>query len=135
MNSNSSFIVISSELSNIKIVFDWLEEGLFKSINSSEKINTLSLVIQEALVNAIVHGNKENKKKQVIFSYELNKEDVYLEIKDEGLGISKVNQLKDSDNINNEDLLKDSGRGIILIKHFCKEVIFKKNSLQLIVEL
>jgi serine/threonine-protein kinase RsbW len=135
LNSNSSFIVIPSELSNIKTVFDWLEDGLFKLINNKEKTNTLSLVIQEALVNAIVHGNKEDKDKHVTFSYELNKENIALEVKDEGKGIPKINQKKDRDNMNSEDLLKDSGRGIILIKHFCKEVIFKKNSLQLVVEL
>ncbi len=135
MNSNSSFIVIPSELSNIKTVFDWLEEGLFKLISNKEKTNALSLVIQEALVNAIVHGNKEDKDKHVTFSYELNKKDISLEVKDEGKGIPDVKQKKDSNNISNEDLLKDSGRGIILIKHFCKEVIFKKNSLRLVVEL
>ena len=34
-----------------------------------------------------------------------------------------------------EDLLKESGRGIILMKHFCKDVIFDKTSIELIMEL
>lgn len=135
MNSNSSFIEISSELSNIKNVFEWLEKGLFKFVINKEKINTLSLVIQEALVNAIVHGNKENIDKHVLLSYTLNKNDVHLKIQDEGNGIPKIDQVKDSEHINQDDLLKDSGRGIILMRHFCKDVSFNKNSINLVVEL
>ena len=55
--NNSSFIVVSSELSNISTINTWLEENLFKLIKNKEKISTLSLVIQEAIVNAIIHGN------------------------------------------------------------------------------
>lgn len=135
MNSNSSFIVIPSDLDHIKKVFSWLEKNLFILIKNKEKINTLSLVIQEALVNAIVHGNKENKEKSVTLSYELNTSDIHLKVKDEGSGIPKQNQKKDSSSIKNEDLLKDSGRGIILMKHFCKDMIFNKNSIELVVEL
>lgn len=135
MNSNSSFIVISSDLSNIKNVFEWLEKGLFKLVKNKEKINTLSLVIQEALVNAIVHGNKKNENKHVILSYKLNENNIHIEIEDEGEGIPKIDQTKDSEHISQEDLLKDSGRGIILMRHFCKDVIFNKNSINLIVEL
>lgn len=135
MNSNSSFIVIASSLSNIKSVFDWLEEGLFKLINNKEKHNVLSLIIQESLVNAIVHGNKKDNKKHVTLSYILNKSDVCIKVEDEGEGIPTLDQSKDSEHIKEDDLLKDSGRGIILIKHFCKEVIFDKNSVKLTVEL
>lgn len=135
MNSNTHFIVIPSDLLNITKVFKWLEKSLFKLISNKEKINTLSLVIQEALVNAIVHGNKENKSKNVTLSYELNNLDIHVKVQDEGDGISSSAQSKDSEHINHEDLLKDSGRGIILMKHFCKDVIFKKSSIELVVEL
>lgn len=92
-------------------------------------------MIQEALVNAIVHGNKEVNSKKVHISSELKNNMVVLEIRDEGPGIPMDKQLKNSSNIQNEDLLKDSGRGIILMKHFCKEVNFNKNCLQLKIEL
>lgn len=134
MNSNSS-IVISSDLTNIKKVFSWLEETLFALIENKSKKSTLSLVVQEALVNAIVHGNKENKDKNVTLHYEVNEKDIHLKITDEGEGIPKKGRKKDEDHIKAEDLLKDSGRGIILMKHFCKDVIFDKNSIELIVEL
>jgi|GEM_PF-679501 len=134
MNSNSS-IKISSDLTNIKKVFSWLEKTLFALVNDKNKKSTLSLVVQEALVNAIVHGNKENKNKNVTLCYEVIEKDVHLKITDEGDGISKSSMQKDESDIKEDDLLKDSGRGIILIKHFCKDVIFDKNSVELIVEL
>lgn len=135
MNSSSSSFIFSSELSNIPKVFDWLESKLFKLVKNKDKKNTLSLVIHEALANAIIHGNKENKNKNVTLSYCIDGSHVDIEIQDEGDGIPKEKKLKDSEHIKTEDLLKDSGRGIILMKHFCQDVIFKKNSIRLIVEL
>ena len=134
MSSNSSSLTISSDLSNVSLVFDWLEKKLYKLIENKSKIDTLSVIIQEAVVNAIIHGNKEDKSKNVTLSYTLSK-NLHLEIQDEGEGISFKNKEKSSDLIKPEDLLKESGRGIILMKHFCKEVIFKKRSVELIVEL
>lgn len=133
MTSNSS-IEISSELDNITKVFEWLDNTLFKFISNKNKISTLSLLIQEALVNAIVHGNKQNTNKKVTFSYELDKSFVHLKFLDEGAGVPLHNQQKNQSSINEENLFEDSGRGIILMKHFCKDVIFNKNSIELIVE-
>lgn len=131
--NNSSFIVVSSELSNISTINTWLEENLFKLIKNKEKISTLSLVIQEAIVNAIIHGNKENKEKNVTLSYSLLDSNLHIKVEDEGSGIPKNTKTKE--NITAEDLLKESGRGIILMKHFCKDVIFDKTSIELIMEL
>ena len=131
MNSLSSSFVISSELSNIKSLFNWLESGLFKLIDNKEKVNALSLMIQEALVNAIVHGNKNIKTKNVTLSYLLNDREVRIVIEDEGDGVDLCSQQKKHTNIREEDLLQDSGRGIILMKYFCKDVIFKKNSIEM----
>ena len=134
MNSNSS-IVIESDLSNIKKVFLWLEKNLFSLIDNKSKKSTLSLVLQEALSNAIIHGNKQNKNKNVTLSYSLKDKDIHFQIIDEGEGIPIKKQEKDEEHIKDEDLLKDSGRGIILMKHFCKDVVFKKNCIELVVEL
>ena len=135
MNPNINKIEIASTLTNIKAVFNWFEETLFNKIIDKEKLNGISLVIQEALVNAIVHGNNEDENKKVFISSELENNSIILEFKDEGKGIPIDNQLKDSSNIQSDDLLKDSGRGIILMKHFCTEVNFNKNCLQLVIEL
>lgn len=133
MNTKSSFI-ISSELNNISKVFDWLNTTLFKYITNENKINTLSLIIQEALANAIIHGNNENKNKKVTLSYEVDNLDIHLKIMDEGEGVPSSKQKIDENHIQEEDLFKDSGRGIILMKHFCKDVTFNENSIELIFE-
>ena len=135
MNSLSSSFVISSELSNIKNVFTWLESGLFKLIDNKEKVSSLSLIIQEALVNAIIHGNKSIKTKKVTLSYILNDREICIDVKDEGNGVDLSCQAKNHTNMRQEDLLEDSGRGIVLMKYFCKDVFFKKNSIELVVTL
>ncbi len=126
-------IVVSSELSNVTTMINWLEKNLFEKIKDKGKVSTFSLVIQEAIINAIVHGNKKNKEKNVTLSYSILDSDVHVKIQDEGAGIPKSNKTKA--NIKAEDLLKESGRGIILMKHFCKDVIFNKTSIELIMEL
>ena len=133
MNLNPSSIIIFSEVSNIENIFLWLEENLFGYIKTKDKIPTLSLVINEAIINAIVHGNKEDKSKKVTLSFFLKDLNLHIKVKDEGNGIPLENSLKEK--VSNDDLLKDSGRGIILMKHFCKDIIFDKNSVELIMEL
>ncbi len=131
--NDTSFIVVSSELSNVNKVINWLENNLFEIIKDKEKRSTFTLVIKEAIVNAIIHGNKEEKEKKVTVSYLISKKDLHVNIQDEGKGIPLSNKIKE--NVNDEDLLKESGRGIILMKHLCKDVIFNKTSIELIMEL
>jgi serine/threonine-protein kinase RsbW len=131
--NDASFIVVSSELSNVNKIVNWLENNLFEVIKDKEKRSIFTLVIKEAIVNAIIHGNKEDKEKNVTVSYNILNQDLHVNIQDEGNGIPVSNKIKE--NINDEDLLKESGRGIILMKHLCKDVIFNKTSIELIMEL
>lgn len=127
-------LVLSSELSLIPKLEPWIKEHLFSYITKVEEQTTLHLILQEALVNAIVHGNKEDKNKKVTLTYSYEKPLLHIFIFDEGEGIPQKSKEKSEENIKTEDLLLESGRGIILMKHFCKEVIFHKNCVELIVE-
>ena len=78
-----------------------------------EKINGLLLAVTEATTNAIIHGNKNNKLKLVRISVYVNGPVLTIKIKDEGKGFdpSIVPDPTDAEN-----LLKDSGRGLYLMK-------------------
>ena len=71
------------------------------------------LATQEALNNAIKHGNKMDGTKKVYFSIQLEANEFRIIIKDEGEGfdLSKV-----PDPTNPQNLLKTSGRGIFYMK-------------------
>ncbi len=86
-----------------------------------KKINDLSLSIAEAASNAIKHGNKSDKKKKVHVSVKIFSDRITITIKDEGAGFV----LKDvPDPTLPENLLKDSGRGIYIMKSFLDKVEF-----------
>ena len=80
-----------------------------------EKYYNILIAVSEAVNNAIIHGNKLNKDKKVQIVIEANNEQIDIIIHDEGEGF-------EPDELNDprapENLLKDSGRGVFLIKEF-----------------
>jgi serine/threonine-protein kinase RsbW len=70
------------------------------------------------MVNAVVHGNGYNKNKKVHLDVEHTAESLVVIIGDEGAGFD-VNSLPDP--LAPENLLRQSGRGILLIKAFMDE--------------
>lgn len=78
-----------------------------------EKFINLQIACSEALVNAIVHGNKEDESKKVHTNIFYNEIIMTVRIKDEGTGFN-VEELPDP--TSNENLLKESGRGIFIIR-------------------
>ena len=77
------------------------------------------LATQEALNNAIKHGNKMDGSKYVDFALQVQNNEFRIVISDEGEGfdLSKV-----PDPTNPENLLKTSGRGIFYMKSFMDKV-------------
>lgn len=133
MKTLTSKMAIKSDLDNIKGAMLWLKSNLRANFEQEETYKHFRLCVQEAITNSIIHGNKSNKNKNVTLSYALN-EKIEIKIQDEGPGILLHNQNSDSQEITKDDLLKESGRGIMLMKHFCDEVIFNKNSVTLIMQ-
>ena len=126
-------INVSSDIFNIKEVNLWIEKNLFINLCNKTLQNNIKLVLQESFVNAVVHGNKSNISKKVLVSFEIIENLLHLIIKDEGKGINKA--IQNMDFIDEKDILKESGKGIVLIKHFSKNVIFKNNSIEIILDL
>ncbi len=126
-------MTITSNLKNIKRVMTWIEADLKSFFKNEKKYQSIILGLQEAITNAIIHGNKLNEKKFVNIYYCLDKK-LKITIEDEGKGILAENQALDISKIKKEDIYKESKRGIMLMKHFCDEVIFNKNSVTLVMQ-
>lgn len=93
-------------------------EGLLFAINESLKIESerfinFHIAVSEALVNAIVHGNLECPDKKVFVDINENEDSLEVVIKDEGKGFN-INSVPDPTKNNN--LYKDHGRGIFIMK-------------------
>jgi len=132
MKTITSKIAIKSDLKNIQEVMNWIKSDLKPLFKIQAKFESLKLSLQEAVTNAIVHGNKSDENKYVGISYSIS-EKLNITVKDEGAGIFLHNQLQDVNTIKKEDIFRESGRGIMLMKHFCDDIIFKNNSVTLII--
>jgi serine/threonine-protein kinase RsbW len=82
------------------------------------------LALEEALVNAIKHGNKLDPKKSVIVEARVSRDRVEIEIEDQGPGFDRSSV---PDPTAEENLCKCSGRGILLIEAYMNSVSWSRN--------
>ena len=81
------------------------------------------LALEEALVNAIKHGNRMDPSRQVRIHWAINSQSVRIEIEDEGHGF-RPEEIPDPTAA--ENLEKPSGRGIMLMRAFMTEVDYNE---------
>ncbi len=91
----------------------------------------IHLAAEEAIVNAIKHGNKQDPNKSVEVDMRVGKERVMIHITDEGPGF-KPDDVPDPTLDENLDV--PSGRGVMLIKAYMTEVSYneKGNSVKMV---
>ena len=83
----------------------------------------VSMAVREGMINAILHGNAYDPAKHVQLTFEQNGQEMVVTITDQGAGFVP-NDVPDP--LAPENLLKDSGRGIFLMRAFMDEVRFRK---------
>ena len=117
------FVKIPSIKENVSVVESFIE-NVGEKIRIEETIYGNVLVsVTEAVNNAIVHGNKEDKNKKVRLALKQNKKSVRFIVEDEGVGFDH-NTLPDPTNPKNLEKVK--GRGIFLIKSLSDKTTFKQ---------
>ncbi len=116
-------LVISSQLSNINKVRNFLEE-IFADANLDRKdFNRVFLGLSEVVNNSIIHGNSQDIEKRVCIRIFYFKPLLIVEVKDEGDGFLP-DQLKDPTCF--ENLRRENGRGIYILKQVADEVLFSE---------
>ena len=116
-------VKIPSIKENVSVVESFIE-NVGEQIKIEEAIYGNVLVsVTEAVNNAIVHGNKEDKNKKVKLALKKNKKSVKFVVEDEGVGFD-FNNLPDPTSPKNIDKVK--GRGIFLIKSLSDKATFKQ---------
>jgi serine/threonine-protein kinase RsbW len=88
---------------------------------SDHELFGIRLAVEEALVNAIKHGNQMDRAKQVHIRYILRAELFEIHIADEGPGFDPA-EVPDPTAI--ENLERPCGRGLMLMRHYMSEVSF-----------
>lgn len=83
-----------------------------------EEQHQVAMAVRECMVNAVVHGNRYSKKKKVHLDIERSEKNLTITVGDEGDGFD-LSSLPDP--LSPENLLRQSGRGILLIRAFMDE--------------
>ena len=92
---------------------------------------SVRLAMEEALVNAIRHGSKANPKQRVRINFSVDTKRVRIEIEDQGEGFC----LEDVPSPTaEENLTKNSGRGIHLLQSFMDVAEYSESGRRLLLE-
>jgi serine/threonine-protein kinase RsbW len=83
----------------------------------------LRLGLDEALINAVRHGNEGNPELTITLEYRVTREYLVVSIADQGEGFDYCNLM---DPRSEEALMRGCGRGIFLIQQFMSEVHFNE---------
>ena len=106
---------------------DFLEE-ITKTLDclgfSHRDVMGVRLALEEAVVNAIRHGHREDPKKQVHVHYHVTQHLVLVEVQDEGNGFDPTVV---ADPTTEPNLSKETGRGLFLKRHYMTWVRFTEH--------
>lgn len=84
-----------------------------------EDLHKIGMAVRESMVNAVVHGNRYNARKKVHLRVYKGADRIVIVVRDEGQGFD-LSALPDP--LAEENLLRQSGRGLLLIQAFMDEL-------------
>lgn len=115
-------IQIPSISENIRIVESFIDNVKEKFNVDDDLYGNIMVAITESVNNAMKHGNKLDKTKNVILSATCDENALTIRVEDQGEGF-------DYDNLPDptapENIDKVGGRGVFLMKHLSDEVRFE----------
>ncbi len=119
MAESKYHLEIESDPNNLITVEEFVNYFSVDLNIKEEKMAGLLLSVTEATTNAIIHANKGKKEKTVTIDVDIEDKKLLIRIKDQGPGFDPD---KVPDPTEPENLLKDSGRGLYLMKIYMDEV-------------
>jgi serine/threonine-protein kinase RsbW len=112
---------IPSSISQVQDVEEKIIPQCRRFSYTDRDLFALKLAIEEAITNAVKHGNKNDPEKHVRIKYRVTPRRVDVVIEDEGSGF---NPAVLPDCTCNENICSPHGRGILLMRAFMNSVVF-----------
>ena len=122
MNATRVSYTFESTLASVNKAEQAALEVAAKSGFDEDECGRISMAVREATVNAVIHGNHYAPAKRVTVSFETTTSALRVIVSDEGQGLDPTTV---PDPLAPENLLKQSGRGIFLIRSFMDEISFR----------
>lgn len=114
-------ITVPSLVDNIRIIESFIDNAKDRFHINEDIYGNIMVAVTEAVNNAIRHGNRFDKDKNVQLTLSVNDNLVRFEVEDEGTGFDPTNL---PDPTAPENLETPGGRGIFLIQALADEVVF-----------
>jgi serine/threonine-protein kinase RsbW len=112
-------LTIPSRLEEMETVHRLVQQAVKEYELNDELAHWIELTISESMINAIQHGNKADPAKHASLKISSNGDSIEIIVEDQGCGF-KLDKVADPTDTAN--LLKPSGRGILIIRSFMDEV-------------
>jgi serine/threonine-protein kinase RsbW len=114
-------VTIPSDPAEARRVQDEIEQQMQQCQYAERDVFGIRLALEEALVNAIKHGNQMDITKKVHIDYLVTPDRFEIRITDEGPGFDPTD-VPDPTDI--ENLERACGRGLMLMRHYMNEVVY-----------
>lgn len=112
---------VCSDLDDIKIFIQDVLDKLDDYIKDENLMFDLKLILNELVINSVIHGNKCNRNKCVDLYLEIVGNIIRIEVSDEGQGVNfDIASYKPEE-------LKCCGRGLVIVNGLSDEVYIDKN--------
>lgn len=110
--------VLDSTLESVDVAEEAVLHAAQEIGFDEDDLHRIGMSVRECMVNAVIHGNRYNARKKVRLTVSRAADRLSIVIADEGEGFD-ISSLPDP--LANENLLRHSGRGLLLIQAFMDE--------------
>ncbi len=111
--------VLPNDLRSAKHFEQMVLAEVARQLYSAESVFAIKLALEEALTNAIKHGNRNDVSKSLHLRFHVDSQRVVIGVRDEGAGF-EPDLLPDP--TSDENLERPNGRGIMLIRAYMTRV-------------
>ncbi len=109
---------LDSTLESVDTAEDLVVREALRAGFAEDEQHQIGMSVRECMVNAVVHGNRYSSNKKVHLDIERSEDSLIITVGDEGEGF-ELSSLPDP--LAPENLLRQSGRGLLLIGAFMDE--------------
>ncbi len=119
MTANRVSYTLDSSLQSVNMAEETAQLMAARAGFDEDNCLKISMAVREAAINAVLHGNAYDPRKKMTIAFENTGQALVITVTDQGKGLD-VNSVPDP--TAPENLLKQSGRGIFIMRAFMDEV-------------
>ncbi|MFH1009942.1 MAG: ATP-binding protein [bacterium] len=121
LSSAKAMLMIRSSFDQLQAAAEWTERITQEMGFAENAVSDLAICVTEAVNNAIVHAHHHDARKTIVIRFEQREDAVQVRVLDEGKG-KGFNPGGLADPTLPENVLKEGGRGIHIMRHLMDEV-------------